>query len=80
MSVTVVALGDEGNRAWGRFRLITNKERGVKIGDVVRTKRGMQCIVESWDNAKVHVVCWEGKYHSFYPASLRLKILEECKK
>jgi len=76
MSVTVVALGDEGNRAWGRFRLITNKKRGVRIGDAVRTKRGMQCIVDSWDNNKVHVRSESGKYHSFYPASLRLKILE----
>ena len=76
MSVTVVALGDEGNRAWGRFRLITNKKRGVKIGDAVRTKRGMRCVIESWDNNKVHVRSEAGKYHSFYPASLRLKILE----
>ena len=76
MSVTVVALGDEGNRAWGRFRLITNKKRGVKIGDAVRTKRGMQCVVESWDNNKVHVRSESGRPHSFYPASLRLKIME----
>lgn len=76
MSVTVVALGDEGNRAWGRFRLITNKKKGVRIGDQVRTRRGMKCIVDSWDNNKVHVRSDQGKYHSFYPASLRLKILE----
>ena len=76
MSVTVVALGDEGNRAWGRFRLITNKKRGVRIGDQVRTKRGMRCVIESWDNNKVHVRSEKGKPHSFYPASLRLKILE----
>jgi hypothetical protein len=48
----------------------------VRIGDAVRTKRGMQCIVDSWDNNKVHVRSESGKYHSFYPASLRLKILE----
>jgi hypothetical protein len=36
----------------------------------------MQCIVDSWDNNKVHVRSAQGKYHSFYPASLRLKILE----
>jgi hypothetical protein len=76
MSVTVVALGDEGNRAWRRFRLVTNKKRGVRIGDAVRTKRGMRCVVESWDNNKVHVRSEAGRPHSFYPASLRLKILE----
>ena len=76
MSVTVVALGDEGNRAWGRFRLITNKKMVVRIGDQVRTKRGMRCVIESWDNNKVHVRSAEGRPHSFYPASLRLIILE----
>jgi len=75
-ATTVVALGDEKNRAWRRFKLVDLKGRGMRIGDVVTTRRGMQCVIESWGSAKVHVVCGEGKGHSFYPASLKLTIVE----
>ena len=75
-ATTVVALGDEKNREWRRFKLVNEDKRGMRIGDVVRTRRGVQCVIESWGSTKVHVVCGEGKGHSFYPASLKLTIVE----
>jgi len=75
-ATTVVALGDEKNRAWRRFKLVDLKGRGMRIGDVVTTRRGMQCVIESWGSAKVHVVSADWKGHSFYPASLKLTIVE----